>query len=911
MAGYNDTRRMIVKTLMGRPTGTEIQPEDHQAFALQITDYVRSVELLAGNATPIGFAEADTVPVRPNNGQALYLSQVNRGETVTFKNFIDQDGNAITVSSDENTITLVNLLWNTLYWTKQETHISLEKSVHGDDIVDGAVTTPKIADGAVTDIKLSAEVQAILNDVANKQNITDESLATIAKTIVGAINEVYKGGLEDASIATSKIEDGAVTTDKLADTAVTEDKLASQSVSSKKIKDATIGASKLRAKSVTEPKLNDVLTAKVNNNVKTVEQILTDNELRQVSMNLKFRDNYQNFFANKYSYEAVVALKVKPNYYVFGNSCTDNTFGVNCFYATLGNNCRSNTFGDYCEHNILGNGCSYNKFGTYLQCSKIDSGVTYIELRSNAGIGRPLKNIHILSGVKGSSSAILTINIPDEYLNSSRELIITTKVTNGGPLTPEDLVMYYADEVVNKQNKQDTTLETSSKEVVGAINELFNGGVKDGSIAASKLAQAVQDTLGMVGTNVKELPAGTDLLSADLEDGIWIVFCSKMTNAPSIFARYEIALLIVNSNRVVMMGTEASEEGYPVVARRGLKGNEWGTHTMISVAFNSFRSAVQETLDTKLDNTAGAVGAKNIADGAVTNAKIADKSVDADKIADNSITMSMLKKARSSYPDIGMAVFHALRINLKNNNQTGSAILSSVGVNYTNMIDIHIALEHIVKTLGAGVTIQVYELDDEGLGTTYLGTVVGFNKIDDEITAIVRNQIDPSKDYFVVINTVNYEFTTKICLTDQLPKIASLETDVTTLQGLINTKVKIINENTDLNTITEEGMYLLRSNHSYTNYPNSDGAISDIMYPNAASLLIVSYGHTETTLTQLLVSVSNSFFFPMIRCRSNYGNGWANWNNDMMYPLYDEAHNSVKNENTLSDTEINNIWDNN
>ena len=48
-----------------------------------------------------------------------------------------------------------------------------------------------------------------------KQNITDESLATIAKTIVGAINEVYKGGLKDASIATSKIEDGAITEPKL------------------------------------------------------------------------------------------------------------------------------------------------------------------------------------------------------------------------------------------------------------------------------------------------------------------------------------------------------------------------------------------------------------------------------------------------------------------------------------------------------------------------------------------------------------------------------------------------------------------------------------------------------------------------------------------------------------------------
>ena len=69
--------------------------------------------------------------------------------------------------------------------------------------------------GEITKEKLSAEVQAILDDVANKQNISDESLATIAKTIVGAINEVYNGGLKDASIATSKIEDGAITEPKL------------------------------------------------------------------------------------------------------------------------------------------------------------------------------------------------------------------------------------------------------------------------------------------------------------------------------------------------------------------------------------------------------------------------------------------------------------------------------------------------------------------------------------------------------------------------------------------------------------------------------------------------------------------------------------------------------------------------
>ena len=53
MAGYADTRELIINTLTGRPTGTEIQPEDHQAFALQMTEYIRQVELVAGSGVPV------------------------------------------------------------------------------------------------------------------------------------------------------------------------------------------------------------------------------------------------------------------------------------------------------------------------------------------------------------------------------------------------------------------------------------------------------------------------------------------------------------------------------------------------------------------------------------------------------------------------------------------------------------------------------------------------------------------------------------------------------------------------------------------------------------------------------------------------------------------------------------------
>ena len=147
MAGYEDTRQLIIDTLMGRPAGTEIQPEDHQRFALALTDYIRSVELNSGNAF-IGFAQTDTVPIQSDNGQCFYISTVEPGQTVNFVNFIDSNGNVISVSSPEGKMSFVTLIWNTQYWSYQSTVIDTNwviKQTTGDN--EAAVMSQK----AVTD----------------------------------------------------------------------------------------------------------------------------------------------------------------------------------------------------------------------------------------------------------------------------------------------------------------------------------------------------------------------------------------------------------------------------------------------------------------------------------------------------------------------------------------------------------------------------------------------------------------------------------------------------------------------------------------------------------------------------------------------------------------------------------------
>lgn len=137
MAGYSDTRQLIIDTLMGRPAGTEIQPEDHQAFALALNDYIRSVELVAGSGVPVDFAEPNTVPVQPDNGQAVYLSYVPRSVTKNFVNFINQSGNSISVTSSSGEVKLVTLLWNGSYWSSQIVTINVlsdDSSVNASNI---------------------------------------------------------------------------------------------------------------------------------------------------------------------------------------------------------------------------------------------------------------------------------------------------------------------------------------------------------------------------------------------------------------------------------------------------------------------------------------------------------------------------------------------------------------------------------------------------------------------------------------------------------------------------------------------------------------------------------------------------------------------------------------------------------
>ena len=168
------------------------------------------------------------------------------------------------------------------FWVKSTDDNTIIDEVH---LKDGAVTTPKIADTAVTSDKIadkSVTTEKIADKAVQASKINDGAVST-AKL---ADSSVTTDKIKEGSVTTPRIADGAVTTPKIADTAVTSDKIADYAVKGKKIASGAITNDKIRAGAVSIDKLNTDLQAKVNDNVKYVEQTLTAAQKAQARKNI-------------------------------------------------------------------------------------------------------------------------------------------------------------------------------------------------------------------------------------------------------------------------------------------------------------------------------------------------------------------------------------------------------------------------------------------------------------------------------------------------------------------------------------------------------------------------------------------------------------------------------------------------
>lgn len=178
-----------------------------------------------------------------------------------------------------------------------------------------------------------------------------------------------------------------------------------------------------------------------------------------------------------------------------------------------------------------------------------------------------------------------------------------------GSITQE---MINASVLDTKQNITDESLATTSKEVVGAINELFTGGVKDKSIEVGKLAQAVQNTLKMVGTNVKEISyesMGNKIPNIDdiTETGIYILPNGEKYNG-STYSNLPVDLRYSNVKLLIVSPTSQSG-GYQrqtliAINNSALVGictREANMNGFVNLPF--YHTSIQSAVEGKLDNT--------------------------------------------------------------------------------------------------------------------------------------------------------------------------------------------------------------------------------------------------------------------------------------------------------------------
>ena len=117
----------------------------------------------------------------------------------------------------------------------------------GGNVVDGAITTRKIADGAVTQDKLAAGITlGGMMDTVATDDIDDEA--------------VTRAKIADMAVGENQLADDAVTEDKIEDFAVTRNKLATFSVDDFNVRPAAITTTKIADGAVTQPKLaNDAV----------------------------------------------------------------------------------------------------------------------------------------------------------------------------------------------------------------------------------------------------------------------------------------------------------------------------------------------------------------------------------------------------------------------------------------------------------------------------------------------------------------------------------------------------------------------------------------------------------------------------------------------------------------------------
>jgi microcystin-dependent protein len=123
-----------------------------------------------------------------------------------------------------------------------------DDSVTTAKIPDGNVTTAKIANGAITGEKVDSEVKKAANITAEKMSDNDTSEGNVQdklNKLAYDLTRVSQGGVADGAITTEKVVDMAITKAKIANDSISMEKVADNAITTSKVVDGAITKAKI------------------------------------------------------------------------------------------------------------------------------------------------------------------------------------------------------------------------------------------------------------------------------------------------------------------------------------------------------------------------------------------------------------------------------------------------------------------------------------------------------------------------------------------------------------------------------------------------------------------------------------------------------------------------------------------
>ena len=219
---------------LAKVTNTNIRSAISAGEGIDIASGVISGEL--ASYTNIGIAKFDSDGFTVNNGEVFIKANGISATQIL-------DGAVTTVKIADNAVTTAKILNGNVTTAK-----IVDNAVTAGKILNGNVTTVKIADDAVTYAKLQNLV------TANR---------VLGSTSTGLIGEtqVQTAMIATNAVTTAKILNSNITTAKIADVAVTAAKIATNAVTATKISSGAVTTDKIAADAVTYAKLQNLVTA--------------------------------------------------------------------------------------------------------------------------------------------------------------------------------------------------------------------------------------------------------------------------------------------------------------------------------------------------------------------------------------------------------------------------------------------------------------------------------------------------------------------------------------------------------------------------------------------------------------------------------------------------------------------------